>query len=277
MFTEEVKPPPEPTLIPTEPINKPPIDTTPSELPKPLGSYRDPLKNGEKGPLMVKLPGSTFKMGSKNTLPYFEERPQHEVTLEAFSIGKYEVTFEEYDQFARETGNPLPYYRDWGRGKRPVINVNWHEATEYTQWLSEQTDHQYRLPSERKWEYAAKAGSDTLFWWGAELGENNANCGHCGSQWDGKQTAPVGSFKPNLFEIYDTIGNVMEWTFNCLRSSYQNAPATGNIWEGENCSERMVRSSSYKSYKDNLRITKRAHFSPNARIDTVGFLVVRVD
>jgi formylglycine-generating enzyme required for sulfatase activity len=244
---------------------------------KPLGRYRDPLKQGGNGPLMVKLPGGTFKMGSKNTLPYQDERPQHEVTLQPFSISRYEVTFEEYDLFAKATDNPLPNDRGWGRGNRPVINVNWHEATKYTKWLSQQTGHQYQLPSEREWEYAAKAGTDTLYWWGLDVGENNANCGNCGSQWDGKQTAPVGSFKPNAFDIYDTIGNVMEWTVSCLRRSYLGAPATGNQWMGGDCSQRMVRSSDYKSYKNNVRTTKRTHFPPGARIDTLGFRVVRVD
>jgi formylglycine-generating enzyme required for sulfatase activity len=256
-------------------VEKEPPEVMPSV--KPLGRYRDSLKQGGKGPLMVKLPSGTFKMGSKNSLPYHDERPQHEVTLRAFSISRYEVTFEEYDRFARATGSPLPDDRGWGRGKRPVINVNWHEATKYTKWLTDQTGHQYQLPSEREWEYAATAGTDTNYWWGIRVGENNANCGICDSQWDGKKTAPVGSFKPNAFEIYDTIGNVMEWTRSCLRRSYQGAPATGNQWRGGDCSQRMVRSSSYRSYINSLRTTKRNHFHPNTRIDTLGFRVVRVD
>ncbi len=244
---------------------------------KPLRRYRDQLKQGGKGPLMLKLPGGTFNMGSPNYLPYHDERPQHEITLQSFSISRYEITFEEYDNFARATGHSLPDDRGWGREKRPVINVNWHEASYYTKWLTEQTGHQYRLPSEREWEYAAKAGSETLYWWGMKPDKNNANCSICGSLWDGKKTAPVGSFKPNAFEIYDSIGNVMEWTISCLRRTYQGAPSTGNQWRGGDCSQRMVRSSSYKSYLKNLRTTKRNHFHPNTRIDTLGFRVVRVD
>ncbi|MEN8216895.1 MAG: SUMF1/EgtB/PvdO family nonheme iron enzyme [Pseudomonadota bacterium] len=280
LLTQDESVEPQTPPPPTKPqIDKPVVKKEPQVMPsvKPLGRYRDPLKQGGKGPLMVKLPGGTFKMGSKNTLPYQDERPQHEVTLQPFSISRYEVTFEEYDLFAKATDNPLPNDRGWGRGNRPVINVNWHEATKYTKWLNEQTGHQYQLPSEREWEYAAKAGTDTLYWWGLDVGENNANCGNCGSQWDGKQTAPVGSFKPNAFEIYDTIGNVMEWTRSCLRRSYLGAPATGNQWKGGDCSQQMVRSSSYRSYINSLRTTKRNHFSPGARIDTLGFRVVRVD
>jgi len=244
---------------------------------KPLRRYRDQLKQGGKGPLMVKLPDGSFKMGSANSLPYHDERPQHEITLQSFSISRYEITFKEYDRFVRATGRSLPDDRGWGREKRPVINVNWHDASQYTKWLTEQTGHQYRLPSEREWEYAAKAGRQTLYWWGMKLGKNNANCSICGSLWDGKKTAPVGSFKHNAFEIYDAIGNVMEWTISCRRRTYQGAPSSGNQWRGGDCSQRMVRSSSYKSHINNLRTTKRNHFHPNTRIDTLGFRVVRVD
>ena len=243
---------------------------------KALGEYRDKLKNGGKGPWMVKLPEGTFKMGSKNTLPHHNERPQHEISLESFSIGKYEVTFEEYDHFSRMTNRPLPNDNGFGRKKRPVINVNWHEAVEYTKWLSKQTAHKYRLPSEREWEYAAGAGAETVFWWGFHIGENNANCASCGSEWIGQQTAPVGSFPANPFGISDTIGNVMEWTLNCYHGSYKGAPSTGNIWEGGNCTWRTVRSSSYRSNKDNIRTTIRKQFRPSIRMDTLGFRVMRV-
>ncbi len=243
---------------------------------KPIGMYRDPSKNGQ-GPLMVKLPGGKFKMGSKNSLPYYDERPQHEVTLNSFSISKYEITFEEYDQFAAATGRALPDDKGWGRGKQPVINVSWDEATEYTKWLTQQTGHQYRLPSEREWEYAAAAGTETTYWWGYEIGKNRANCGICGSQWDNKQPAPVGSFPANAFGLHDTIGNVLEWTMSCFHPNYRDSPAVGQMWEGGDCSKRVARSSSFKSYENTLRTTKRNSYSPTTRMNMLGFRVVRVD
>ena len=242
-----------------------------------LGEYTDKLKNGGKGPVMVHLPDGTFKMGSKNTLPYHNERPQHNVTLQNFSISKYEVTFEEYDRFAKKTRRSLPNDNGWGRKKRPVINVNWNDATAYAKWLTEQTSFQYRLPTEREWEYAAKAGTDTLFWWGFRIGTNNANCAACGSAWKGKKTAPVGSFPANDFGIYDSIGNVIEWTLNCYHTSYRDSPARGNNWEGGNCALRTVRSSSYRSAKGKVRTTIRLKFRPTLRLDTLGFRVVRVN
>lgn len=261
----------------SESVDKPTVEKPPKmEQPdmEAIKMYRDQLKDGQ-GPLMVELPGGTFNMGSKNSLPYQDERPQHEVTLEKFSISQYEVTFEEYDWFAWATGRKLPNDRGWGRGKRPVINVSWYDAVEYAKWLSSQTNYNYRLPSEREWEYAATAGTQTLYWWGYKLEKNKANCGICGSPWDGKKTAPVGSFLPNSFGIYDTIGNVMEWTMSCFHPSYQGAPSTGQLWEGGDCSKRVVRSSSFKSYENSLRTTKRQNFSPETRIETLGFRVVR--
>jgi len=123
---------------------------------KVLGKFREKLKSGY-GPKMVKLSGGTFRMGSKLFI-HSQARPQLELTLRRFSISQYEITFDEYDLFAKATDNPLPEDMGWGRGKRPVINVNWREATKYTEWLTEQTNHKYRLPSEREWEYAASAG-----------------------------------------------------------------------------------------------------------------------
>jgi len=244
---------------------------------KTMEIYRDKLKEIPVGPLMIKLPGGLFQMGSKS--PYSDERPQHEIKLKSFSISRYEVTFEEYDWFAGATGKQLPDDNNWGRGKRPVVNISWYNAVSYTEWLSEQTSYTYRLPSEREWEYAAAANSETTYWWGYKLEKNYANCAICGSEWDGRKTAPVGSFDANGFGLYDVIGNVMEWTISCFRPNYHDAPDTGNIWEWKKgqCLKRVVRSSSYKSYERELRTTKRNKFSPNEVNSKIGFRVVRED
>ncbi|MDY6991813.1 MAG: SUMF1/EgtB/PvdO family nonheme iron enzyme [Pseudomonadota bacterium] len=244
---------------------------------KPIGTYRDRLASGGVGPLMVKLPEGSFLMGSKGSSPYQDERPQHEVILQSFSIGKHEITFEEYDRFIKATGGKLPRDQGWGRGERPVINVSWYDAVEYTKWLTEQTGNQYRLPSEREWEYAASAGTESPYWWGYEKGQGRANCAVCGSRWDGKQTAAVGSFAANNFGLHDVIGNVQEWTDSCYHSSYRGAPKVGQKWEGGNCSKRVVRSSSFRSYEKDLRVTRRSAYSPKTKMDTLGFRVVRVD
>jgi formylglycine-generating enzyme required for sulfatase activity len=267
------KPPKEQPPTPVVVVQKPKTVYT-SNI-KALGMFRDKLRKGQ-GPLMVKLSGGTFMMGNSN-FTYTEERPQHKVILQSFSISRYEITFDEYDLFADATNNSPPKDMGWGRGKRPVINVNWNEATKYTEWLTKQTGRKYRLPSEREWEYAAAAGTNTAYWWGYEIGKNNAICGMCGSRWDGRKTAPVGSFPRNPLGLYDTIGNVMEWTISCYRPSYDGAPERGQRWEGGNCSKYVARSSSFRTYENGLRTTKRNPFSPGTRIDTLGFRVVRVE
>jgi formylglycine-generating enzyme required for sulfatase activity len=127
------------------------------------------------------------------------------------------VTFEEYAKFATAVGRKLPEGEGWGTGNRPVINVSWKDAVAYAEWLSEQTGKRYRLPSEAEWEYAAGAGTETKYWWGNEVGINRANCDGCGSQWDNKQTAPVGSFDANPLGLYDTAGKVFEWVQDCWK------------------------------------------------------------
>ena len=161
-----------------------------------------------------------------------DERPVHTVRVERFELSKYEVTFEEYDRFTAATGRARADDEGWGRGRCPVINVTWDDAVAYTQWLSQQTGERYRLPSEAEWEYAARAGTSTAYSWGNEIGRNRANCYGCGSRWDGRQTAPVGSLSPNGWGLHDMHGNVWEWVQDCWNESYRGAP-TGRFWVGE--------------------------------------------
>ena len=153
-----------------------------------------------------------------------DQRPVHEVAVPAFAVGVYEVTFDEYDHFARATGRGFPRDRGWGRGSRPVIRVTWHDATAYAEWLSRETGEEYRLPSESEWEYAARAGSTTRYPWGTDMGRNRANCDGCGSRWDDDRTAPVGSFAPNAWGVHDTHGNVDEWVEDCWHRNYVGSP-----------------------------------------------------
>src|SRR5262249_13181849 len=126
-----------------------------------------------------------------------------------------------------------PSDQGWGRGMQPVINVNWEDAQQFVQWLSQQTGKPYRLPSEAEWEYAARAGSLTAYPWGAEIKNDSksmANCNFCGSQWDHRQTAPVGSFPTNKFGLHDMNGNVWELVEDCYHDNYRGAPGNGEAW-----------------------------------------------
>ena len=184
----------------------------------PVRSFRDVLPGGGSGPLMVELPAAGYLMGSAGNSLNFDERPQHPVNLPAYAIGKYEVSFAEYDRFVQATGRHLPPDEGWGRDDRPVINVSWEDAEAYARWLSEQTGHRYRLPSESEWEFAARGDTTTAFWWDGVISTNPANCFDCGSRWDGTSTAPVGSFQANTFGLHDTAGNVQEWTGDCYHA-----------------------------------------------------------
>ena len=176
-------------------------------------------------PEMVLIPGGNFLMGSAMDR---SEQPIHEVIIRTYYISKYETTFEQYDFFTDSIGMPRRNDLGWGRGKRPVVDVSWNDAVAYTNWLSEQTGSKYRLPTESEWEYAARAGSTTEYFWGEDLGKNNANCIDCKSPWDEKGTAPVGSFLPNKFGLYDMHGNVFEWVQDCFMLNYEGAPIDGS-------------------------------------------------
>ena len=245
----------------------------------PVRFFRDKLKSGGYAPMMVQLPGGSFTMGSKPQLPYMDEHPAIKIQLGGFAIGKYEVTLKEYRNFSSQTGREMPDTEGWSNDKQPIINVTFDDAEAYCKWLTEETGHRYRLPSEREWEYAAKAGSEQkLYWWGNRFEKKQANCGECGSKWDNQQPAPVGKFAANAFGLYDVLGNVLEWTRSCYHANYTNAPTVGQIWEtNADCHYRMVRSSTYSSYKKDVRTTKRTKLRPNARTDNLGFRIMRIN
>lgn len=234
--------------------------------------FRDRMRNGAWGPAMVVIPAGAFEMGSPPSSPRMDERPRHRVVLPEFSIGKYELTVEEYNQFARETGRRL---LPAGDGRLPATGVSWHDGVAYARWLSQQTGRRYRLPSEAEWEYAASAGANTLYWWGAMVGHNNANCFSCGSQWDRVRPAPVGSFPANGFGVHDTSGNVAEWTQDCYYPDYRGAPTDGRSREGDDCRLRVVRGGAYDSVADSIRNAKRSRFDPGTKLDNLGFRLVR--
>ncbi len=216
-----------PPVVEPPPVVTPPPTTVPGEV------FRDTLGDGSSGPEMVMIPAGSFQMGDIQGAGSSDELPVHWVSVNAFAMGRYEVTFAEYDQFADATGREKPNDRGWGRGNRPVMRVSWNDATAYAAWLSEQTGKAYRLPTEAEWEYAARAGTETKYWWGNEIGSNQANCfgDYCGDSFE--YTAPVGSFAVNPYGLYDTVGNVWEWTCSEYESSYNGKEeycGSGDSW-----------------------------------------------
>ena len=228
-------------------------------------------------PELVVVPAGRFRMGCVSGRDcQDDERPVHEVEVASFALGVYEVTFEEYDRFARVTNRDRPNDRGWGRGGRPVINVSWEDATAYAAWLSAETGEAYRLPSESEWEYAARAGSTTRYAWGDDIGRNRANCDGCRSQWDDDRTAPAGSFAANAWGLHDIHGNVWEWTEDCSHENYARAPRDGSAWtRGGNCGRRVLRGGSWYVDPRLLRSANRHRLAAELRYMHVGFRVAR--
>ena len=167
------------------------------------------------------------------------------------------MTFEECDRFATATGRALPRDEGWDRADRPIINVNWHDAQAYAEWLSLMTGKRYRLPAEAEWEYAARAGTETRYWWDDEIGQGRTNCRGCGSKWDSLQTGPVKWFPPNALGLYDTAGNVYEWVQDCYMDSYEGVPVDGSAKEEPDCDHRVFRGGSWDDQPDRLRSVAR--------------------
>ena len=248
-------------------------------LSKQVEVFRGRLRSGGEGLAMVVLPTGSFRMGSPagEAGRWGDEGPVHTVTISRpIAMGRYPVTFEDYDLYVSAMGAERPDDEGWGRGRRPVINVSWRDAKAYAAWLSEPTGKRYRLPSESEWEYAARAGTETAYSWGDEIGVNRANCRGSGSEWSGRQTSPVGSFEPNAFGLYDMHGNVREWVEDCWHDNYEGAPSYGRAWtSGGDSSKRVVRGGSWNYGPRDLRSAYRSWFTPSGRNSYIGFRLVQ--
>ena len=241
-------------------------------------TFRDSLRNGGQGPEMVVVPAGSFMMGCVSGRDWVSCQPAHRVTMEQpFAVGQYEVTFAEWD--ACVAGGGCQGYRPgdegWGRGRQAVIHVSWDDAQAYVTWLSDQTGKTYRLLSEAEWEYVARAGTTTQYWWGDEIGRNRANCDGCGSQWDDKQTAPVGSFAENGWGVRDVHGNVWEWVQDCGNGSYAGAPNDGRAWESGDCGRRVLRGGSWFDNPRVLRSANRGRSAADSRFYHFGFRIAQ--
>jgi len=256
--------------------------------------FRDRLKDSSEGPEMVVIPAGRFRMGDIQGGGYEDEQPVHRVSVDKFAMGRYEVTVGEFRQFVNATsyqtdaekrGSCRSYANGWKWVKganwrnlgfsqtetHPAVCVSWNDATAYANWLSQQTGHTYRLPTEAEWEYAARAGTETKYWWGNDIGTNLANCwkSYCGDSVD--YTAPVGSFAKNPFGLYDTVGNVWEWT--C--SEYERKYAGKELRCVNGGSRFALRGGSWGGEPGNVRAASRSRNSDDYRNVNVGFRLAR--
>ena len=226
---------------------------------------------------LVKIPGGSFSMGTNDGFSY--EKPVHRVSVKSFYMQEHEVTWNQY-QPCIDAGVCPDNSGDggdngWGKDNRPAIEVSWNDIQTYIKWLNKQTGQRFRLPSEAEWEYAARAGSTADYSWGNSIGSGRANCKGCGSQWDGNKTAPVKSFSPNRFGLYDMHGNVWEWTQDCWNGSYSGAPNNGSAWTRGDCAKRVLRGGSWFTFPNYLRSTRRLTAAASSRIHNYGFRLVQ--
>jgi formylglycine-generating enzyme required for sulfatase activity len=244
----------------------------------------DPFKEcAQNCPDMVVVPAGSFLMGSPVTEPgrSEDEGPQHEVTItRPFAVSKYELTFADWAACVTGGGcsGYLPIDAGWGQGRQPVIYVSWDDAHRYAAWLSQVTGKTYRLLSEAEYEYAARGGTTTAYPWGDDImlsGKAMANCNGCGSQWDNKRTAPVGSCASNQFGLSDMVGNLFEWTEDCYHDSYAGAPTDGSAWLAGDCSQRIVRGGSWASPPRHVRAASRLRSSTAGRTNNLGIRIGR--
>jgi len=247
-----------------------------------------------KGNKMVLIPAGTYKMGDRSR-NYKFEMPVHTVSIKAFRMSQYEVTFEQYDMFATATGRQKASDGGWGRGKRPVINITWNDAVAYTRWLSKVTGKRFRLPTEAEWEYAARGGVDaenfstgdcittrqanfTIDWSPVKQREykNTKDCPRRLFVRHGK-TVKVGSYSPNQFGLYDMHGNVSEMVLDCWKNNYLGHPTDGSaLITGDGCGSRVMRGGSWYDPMADLRSAYRhgIYMPYKGVIYTRGFRIV---
>lgn len=221
-------------------------------------------------PAMVVVGPGRFVMGDDSRPA---ERPAHPVAIDrAVAIGRFEVTFDEWRVCAADGGCRGDVDdHGWGRGRRPVINVSWDDADAYARWVSARSGLACRLPSEAEWEFAARAGTATAYWWGDQPGRGLANCRGCTAGPPPYGSAEAGSFPANPWGLSDMNGNVWEWTADCWVPSHDGAPADGSARTAAACGERVIKGGAWYYYPANSRAAARARNNGRTGSYTIGF------
>ncbi|MDF2994570.1 MAG: SUMF1/EgtB/PvdO family nonheme iron enzyme [Xanthobacteraceae bacterium] len=227
------------------------------------------FRDCETCPEMIRIPGGSFRMGSDEDP---SEQPIRSVTIAPFAIGLSPVSVAEWNRCAEAKG--CSFKMD-GSDTAPARNLSWLDAKQYVDWLAQLTGKPYRLPSEAEWEYAARAGSATRFWWGQALEPGKANCKDCGAPQDAKAPMPVASFARNAFGGADFGGGVAQWVADCWLPNYRDAPSDGSARTVENCRENVLRGGSWRSNAASVRPASRTHYDTGVRYPAHGMRVAR--
>jgi formylglycine-generating enzyme required for sulfatase activity/class 3 adenylate cyclase len=267
-------PQPLPPASPTAPQSPPqtqsaplvaPSAKQPASQPQPASTTPPPPPVRE--PEMKLLRGGSFVMGSNDDLT---ERPIHEVTIKPFAISQYPISVREWNECA--VAKACAFVAT-GKDDAPITNVSWSDAKQFVAWLAAATRKAYRLPSESEWEYAARGGTQTKYWWGEQFQFGMANCKNCTDVAAADQPIKAGSFKPNPFGLYDMGGGVDQWVEDCWHKNYQGAPSDGSPWVGGDCGSHVIRSGSWKNDARYARPANRDNYDTDVRYPTHGLRV----
>jgi formylglycine-generating enzyme required for sulfatase activity/class 3 adenylate cyclase len=260
---QQAAPQPEPS-----PASKQAAPLAPAASPAaPAGQSATQAAASVREPEMISLRGGSFAMGSNEDV---SEKPVRQVTDKPFAMGKFPVSVQEWNACAaaRACG-----FTATGKDDAPVTNVSWSDAKQYVAWLAETTRKPYRLPSEAEWEYAARGGTQTRYWWGDQFQPGMVNCRNCSDIPTNEQPAKVGSLKPNPFGLFDMGGGVDQWVEDCWHRNYQGGPADGSAWVENGCPSHVIRSGSWRKDSNYARTSNRGSYDTNVRYPTHGFRV----
>jgi formylglycine-generating enzyme required for sulfatase activity/class 3 adenylate cyclase len=270
--------PPAPTVAPTQQqaapqTQPPPAAKQAAPLPQsasPAAPVTQPTTqpaSSVREPETIALRGGSFAMGSNEEL---SEKPVHQATIKPFAMGKFPVSVQEWNACAAAKACGFVAA---GKDDAPVTNVSWTDAKQYVAWLAETTRKPYRLPTEAEWEYAARGGTQTKYWWGDQFQPGMANCKNCTDIATTEQPIKVGSLKPNPFGLYDMGGGIDQWVEDCWHKNYQGAPADGSAWAESDCPSHVIRSGSWRNDARYARPSNRDSYDTNVRYPTHGFRV----
>ena len=240
--------------------------TSPSQLAAPAVPATPPPP-AVREPEMTMLRGGSFIMGSNDDAT---EKPTHQVTIKPFAISRYPISVREWNECAAAKACG---FVATGKDNAPVTNVSWTDAKQFVAWLAGATRKAYRLPSEAEWEYAARGGTQTKYWWGDQFVPGMANCKNCIETAVAEQPVEVGSFRPNPFGLYDMGGGVDQWVEDCWHKNYQGAPSDGSAWVEGDCASHVIRSGSWKNDARYARPSNRDGYDTHVRYQTHGMRV----
>jgi formylglycine-generating enzyme required for sulfatase activity/class 3 adenylate cyclase len=260
---QQAAPQPGPSPLPKQAAPLPP-SASPAE---PAARPNTPAAASIREPEMVSLRGGSFAMGSNEDV---SEKPVRQVTVKPFAMGKFPVSVQEWNACAAAKACG---FTATGKDDAPVANVSWSDARQYVAWLAEATRKSYRLPSEAEWEYAARGGTQTRYWWGDQFQAGMVNCRNCSDIPANDQPVKVGSLKPNPFGLFDMGGSVDQWVEDCWHKNYQGAPVDGSAWVENECSSHVIRSGSWRKDSNYARTANRGSYDTNVRYPTHGFRV----